>query len=72
MPCSIDNANSPEDIVKLWEQLFHSIFNCLDKVKFDGKCDNDISYDKVKVSNPEIIDAIKSLSLNKSCGMDSI
>ena len=29
-------------------------------------------YDNVKVNNDEIIDAIKSLDINKSCGLDRI
>ena len=72
LPCSIDNANSPEDITKLWEDHFNKVFNCLPKVRYDGAyCLND-SYNTVKVSNLEIYNVIKSLELNKSCGMDGI
>ena len=71
LPCSIDNANSPEEITKLWENHFTNIFNCLDRVKTDNKFCLD-TYDNVKVNNTEIVEAIKSLQLNKSCGMDGI
>ena len=36
LPCSIDNASSPEEISKLWEDHFYKIFNCLDSIKFNG------------------------------------
>ena len=35
LPCSIDNANSPEEIATLWKNHFKSIFNCLNNVKSD-------------------------------------
>ena len=72
LPCSIDNANSPEDITKLWENHFIKVFNCLPNVRYDGGYLLDTSYNIVKVCNSEIYDAIKSLELNKAYGMDGI
>ena len=72
LPCSIDNASSPEEISKLWEDHFYKIFNCLDSIKFNGDYCLDTPYNLVKVNNSDIYDAIKSLALNKSCGLDGI
>ena len=72
LPCSIDNANSPEDITKFWEDHFSKVFNCLPKVSYDGEYSLNTSYNTVKVCNSEIYDIIKSLELNKACGMDGI
>ena len=36
LPCSIDNANNPEEILNLWEKHFNNIFNCLDRVLFNN------------------------------------
>ena len=72
LPCSIDNANSPEQITKLWENHFNKVFNCLDKVQFNGKYHLNTSYNSLKVTNYDISDIINSLALNKSCGMDGI
>ena len=72
LPCSIDNANSPEEITTLWENHFKNIFNCLNYIKSDRVYNLSSSYDSVKVHNSEIFEIIKSLELNKSCGMDGI
>ena len=72
LPCSIDNASNSEEIIKLWEDHFYNIFNCLEKVKFNGKYNLDTSYNNLKVNNSEIYEVIQSLDLNKSCGMDGI
>ena len=72
LPCSIDNANNPKEITKLWEDHFHKIFNCLDKVTHNGTYSLNTSYNTVKVNNSEIYEVIKNLDINKSCGMDGI
>ena len=72
LPCSIDNANSPEDITKFWKDHFDKVFNCLPKVSYNEEYFLNTPYNTVKVCNSEIYDAIKSLELNKSCGMDGI
>ena len=63
LPCSIDNANNPEEILNLWEKHFNNIFNCLDRVHFNNKYNLETKYNEVKVSNLEIMEAIKSLKL---------
>ena len=72
LPCSIDNANNPEEILNLWEKHFNNIFNCLDRVHFNNNYNLETKYNEVKVSNLEIIEAIKSLKLNKAGGLDGI
>ena len=72
LPCTIEDTNGSQEIVKLWEKHYHGIFNCLPKISNDVNFLIKESYDSVKVSNDEIIDAIKSLEANKSCGLDGI
>ena len=66
LPSSINNANSPEEINKLWEDHFDKLFNCLDKVPYKGGLSLNESYNSIKVNNFEISDAIDSLDLNKT------
>ena len=72
LPSSIDNANCPSDILKLWKGHFQNTFNCIPKQVHNQSFCLDSEYNKVKVSNSEIIDAIKSLDNNKSCGLDGL
>ena len=72
LPCSIDAANNPEEITKLWKNHFYNIFNCLSGDKFHGMYNLNFKYEDIKVNNWEIYNFIKSLDLNKSCGMDGI
>ena len=72
LPSSINNANSPGEITKLWEDHFNKLFNCLDKVPYKGGFSLNDSYNSIKVENSEIADAINSLDLNKTCGLDGI
>ena len=72
LPCTVEDANGPQEIIKLWEKHYYDIFNCLPKVGFNSNLKSNSTYDNVKVSCREIIDSIKSLKDNKSCGLDGI
>lgn len=72
LPSTIDNANTPKDILQVWENQFKNIFNCIPKKTYNEPFCLDTNYEKVKVTNSEIQDAIESLDLNKSCGLDGI
>ena len=72
LPSSIDNVNTPKEILQLWMNQFHNTFNCLPKQTYSEPFCLDSNYNNIKVSNFEIKDAIKSMDLNKSCGLDGI
>ena len=72
LPCTIENANGPKEIAELWEKHYYKIFNCLTKVSYDSNFQLDESINNERVTSNEIIDAIKSLKDNKSCGLDGI
>ena len=72
LPSSIDNANSPNEVLQLWENHFQNTFNCLPKQTYSNYFCLQSDYSSVKVSNSEIYDIIKALDNNKSCGSDGI
>ena len=72
LPTTIDNANTPDGILNLWNDHFHKTFNCISNQPYNRPFSLNTEYDSVKVCNSEIIDAIKSLDANKSCGLDGI
>ena len=72
LPVTVENANEPQAICKLWENHYQGIFNCLPKVGFDCNFPFSESHNSVKVTNSEMGDAINSLQDNKSCGLDGI
>ena len=72
LPSSVDNANTPKDILNLWYDHFNKTFNCLPKQIYKNSFSLDTEYDRVKVCGSEIVDAIKSLDINKTCGLDGI
>ena len=72
LPSSIGDANCPNDILQLWKEQFHNTFNCIPKQPDSQSFCLETEYQKVKVNNIEIFDAIKSLDNNKTCGLDGI
>ena len=72
LPSSIENSNTPNDILQLWKGHFRDIYNCIPK----RNCVNNLSlnsvFENVKVNNNEIFDAIKSLDSKKSRDHDGI
>ena len=72
LPCTIENASGPQEIVQLWGKHYYEILNCLPKVSHDTNFQLDTPINDVRVKICEIIDAIKSLKDNKSCGLDGI
>ena len=73
LPDHIDEAKGTKEILSLWKKHFHDIFNC---IKNEGKTRtaNNIVEDvnKIIVDHQIVKEAIKDLSLNKSCGLDGI
>ena len=72
LPCKIENANGPQEISELWKTHYFNIFNCLPKGNFNCYSESFESYDDIKVKCSEIIDSIKNLKDNKSCGLDGM
>ena len=73
LPNVIDGVTGSNNIVNMWKSHYEDLFNCLAKdTKTNGLCQN-VEYDlDVEVSHPEVTNAIKELSDNKSCGLDGI
>ena len=73
LPDNIENANGPDEIVKLWRKHFQDIFNCL-KHNDENLMTYNLTDDLCNISvKPSMVsDAIKELGLNKSCGSDGI
>ena len=71
LPNDIDGVTGSNNIVNMWKSHYEDLFNCLAKdTTMNGLCQN-VEYDlDVEVSHPEVINAIKELSDNKSCGLD--
>ena len=73
LPDHIEDAKGSENILKLWKKHFHEIFNCL-----KSNTENNISFnlnnplEEIMVKHLAVTDAIKELSINKSCGLDGI
>ena len=72
LPNTIENANTPDEILNLWNGHFHKNFNCISKQTYSHPFSLDTDYNNVKVCNSETIDAINSLDMDKSCGLDGI
>ena len=73
LPDHIDEAKGTDEILKLWKKHFHDIFNCLkptNKTNRPYVLDNAIQ--EIAVKPHMVIEAIKELSINKSCGLDGI
>ena len=73
LPDNINEACGSEEIINLWKKHFYDIFNCLKSNNIEQpKPDLNESIDKILVSPSMVTDAIKNLSMNKSCGLDGI
>ena len=72
LPTSIENASGSEEISKLWKNHFKSLFNCLKSNNSKTKYSVNSTLDELKVSTDDVIEAIKKLDNNKSCGSDNI
>ena len=73
LPNVIDGVTGSNNIVNMWKSHYEDLFNCLAKdTNTKGLCQN-VAYDlDVEVSHSEVINSIKELSDNKSCGLDGI
>ena len=73
LPDHIDEAKGTEDILKLWNKHFKDIFNCLkDSRKTGHTFILENAMNEIIVNHHVVIEAIKELSINKSCGLDKI
>lgn len=73
LPTSIEDATGTEEICKLWKNHYERLFNCLQKNNNSKViCTTNSSFNDLKVEINEVMDAIKKLDNNKSCGADKI
>ena len=73
LPNSIDSVSGADNILQLWRNHFHDLFNCLQKQYFDkNKFILESSHNEVVVTVDEIRRAITRLDLNKSSGADNV
>ena len=56
----------------MWKNHYESLFNCLQKQKPKSSQSLDSEFNDLKVNTSDVIDAIKKLENNKSCGADNI
>ena len=71
LPTSIEGTSGNDNILKLWENHYKSLFNCLNNIEYNIKAEQ---YDNtiLKVTMNEIKNAINKLDNNKACGLDEI
>ena len=71
LPNVIDGVTGSNNIANMWKSHYEDLFNCLAK-DTNTKClCRNVAYDlDVEVSHSEVINSIKELSDNKSCGLD--
>ena len=73
LPTSIEDATGADEISTLWKNHFKSIFNCLQNFnKLSTNYNVNSSFNDLRVTTDEVIEAIKKLELNKSSGADKI
>ena len=73
MPDQIDEAKGSDNIIKLWKKHFHDIFNCIkSKKELLTHLNLNDAINEIAVNPYAVLEAIKELGLNKSCGMDGI
>ena len=73
LPDHIEEARGSENILKLWKKHFHDIFNCVKSSKESVASFNlNTPMNEIAVKPYEVFEAIKELSINKSCGLDGI
>ena len=72
LPMTIENATGQQEVVKMWENHFKTLFNCI-KGKNCYNLDVNVEFDpQIEIKPSEIEDAIHKLSRGKSCGLDGI
>ena len=73
LPDHIDEGKGTPEILSLWKKHFHDIFNC---IKNENNIIKPFALEEVAneiaVSYLTVKEAIKELSINKSCGLDGI
>ena len=73
LPDHIEEAKGSDNILKLWKEHFHDIFNC---VKSSNESVNSTNIktpmNEITVKPYAVFEAIKELNINKSCGLDGI
>ena len=73
LPNGIDGVTGSNNIVNMWKSQYNDLFNCLAKYTTTNVLCQNVEYDlDVEVSHSEVINAIKELSDNTSCGLDGI
>ena len=73
LPDQIDEAQGSDNILKLWKKHFYDIFNCLKSKKgYMSSFNIKNALNDIAVKPYIVFEAIKELSLNKSCGIDGI
>ena len=73
LPDQIDEAQGSDNILKLWKKHFYDIFNCLkSKKEYTASFMLNNTRNEIAVTPYMVLEAIKELSLNKSCGIDGI
>ena len=73
LPDQIDEAKGSDNILKLWKKHFDDIFNCLkSKKEYATSFILNNSINEITVNPYTVFEAIRELSLNKSCGIDGI
>ena len=73
LPDNINEACGPDEIINLWKNHFYDIFNCINpinKSQVEYKLNEPVN--NIVVNHTMVTEAIKKLSLNKSCGLDGI
>ena len=74
LPNTIDGVSGNDNIVKLWKNHYHEIFNCLnsrqDMNLLAGK--NLTFCDELKIKPGQVSESINSLDNNKSCAFDGL
>ena len=72
LPTSIEDATGSENITILWKDHYNKLFNCLNNNKVNTHTKYESSSNVQNVTSQEILNAIKKLDINKSCGSDEI
>lgn len=69
LPSSIEGVTGPDNTVELWRKHYSGLFNCVKSEYFNI---GNVCTDNVAITTKEVTDAIRKLSLGKSCGLDGI
>ena len=72
LPLSVDDSRGARDIAAMWKVHFQNLFNCIERHDVHDFHCTETELDSAIVGEEEVKDAIKELSLGKSCGLDGI